>query len=194
VKSGVLRIVLVTMLVGGLVVGSGAQPAAAFASTGTVTIEGVYYSSTYSDTETYPTNDATWTESHYWIQSTTCADSWTGTTTPGSGAGATCSLWLSGHHQASYVNHTVHSSSGNSMLFQGGYYMSNGTWGYNLRLTGNTSTLTGTLSSSDSFAGPVTATSTGVATSSSSCSSACSPDYYSSSQGWVALTLDYVIH
>lgn len=174
--------------------GVSAPPAAAFVSTGTVTVEGWYYYSYSSYTTTYPYNDWTSSETYMSIYSNTCVDSWTGTTTPGSGTGATCTLWLYGSHSAGYLNGNLYSSSGSGLRFDGGYAMSNGTWGYNLRLAGDSGTLTGTISSSDSFAGPVTVTYRGVATNSYSCSAACSPNYYSYSDGPVTLTLDYVIH
>lgn len=203
-KTSGFRALVGIVLVVGLVVGADAQPAAAFASTGTVTVEGSYYYSysSYRTTSTYPTspyNSYDWydIDAYLDIYSTVCTDTWAGTTTPGSGGGATCALWLSGYYWQGQT-----SKSGAGLRFTGQYTQSGGAWNYPLELTGGGAswavgpgTLTGNLSSYDGYAGPVTVNYSLTPTYSYSCFPFCYPGTsYSYYYGIVTLTIDYVVH
>lgn len=77
---------LPALLVATATLGVDMRPAAAFASTGTIKIEG-YYSYSYD-----PYYDA----AHLYVSSRVCTDTWGGTTSASAGAGATCNVALAG--------------------------------------------------------------------------------------------------
>lgn len=159
--------------------GLNAPPAAAFASTGHVTIEGGY---------------EYWAD-YYWgyltIWSDICVDSWAGTTTTSAGTGASCWLYLFG------------GSRGSNMQLDGWYSMSGGSHAYALRINTDPpaaygpGTATGTATASYGYyQGPVVVGYTLTMT--SDCTTAdiiygCSPYYYWS-RGAVTLTLEYTVH
>lgn len=204
-KITVIRaFVFVALLVAGTTVGT--RPATALVSTGSVTVDGWYYyssSTTGTTWNCYPGYTCTYYSSTYGysFSSGTCADNWIGTTTAGSNAGISCALYLSG--SVSYIHDYTPTNlstyyNPSPLKLDGSYLSSDGRYHQlhfgTLPQTLTTATLTGTVTSSDSYTGPATATFNTVPLYSSSCSPYCGGDYWYYESGSVTLTLDYAIH
>lgn len=185
-----MRAVVVAVLVAAVAVVARPESAVAFASTGTVTVE-AYYSYGYEQ-YSYPYSPAHY--SNLSISSYLCTDTWAGTSTTQSGAGASCHLFLQGNNHYPYPK--------DGLRFEGSYRLSNGVE-YAIRLDATPlqddlgpATATGTFSyNGTQYEGPATATYNLTQTSTYSCSPYCNPGhFYRSSFGDAVLSFDYVLH
>jgi hypothetical protein len=186
VRNRLVRFVALASLVCACL-GVEATPAAAFVSTGTVTVEGRYYYIVFYDTPGPPVEP---TRAYLYILSDVCSDAWAGTTTAARGVGAACWVQLFGSNPPGYAR----------MEVAGTYTTSTGSARYDLRLHGGPAalwhagpgTLTGTASAASSYyEGPATANYT--LTMLYNCDiPGCHPYQYWA-EGAVTLTLDYAV-
>jgi hypothetical protein len=191
VRNRLVRFVALASLVCACL-GVEATPAAAFVSTGTVTVEGGYYYYAYFDTTGPPYSPPQATLS---IWTDVCSDTWAGTTTTGQGAGIFCWVQLFGWNPTPYTR-----------LEMTGNYWASGSSGatYYLRLHGGPAalwnagpgTFTGTASAYGAYyEGSAIANYT--LTMLRDCNTIaipqrCNPGFYWS-EGAVTMTLDYVV-